>query len=486
MATPYTYDQIIKALKAEGLVVHEYTGSRDRCRCHTGSHAAGGTKVRPWGPFYGTYTHITAGNLGTRTVESYIRDIINGDPNVPCKAHFVVPPDGSVWVNSVGRANHAGTVSSTSVAMQQAASFSFDKTYDPHRGHDADGNTHSYGIEAIAASAMNAAQREACVRINAALARPQGWDGGESVGHGECSDQRSYADPGLDMGAFRRDVRARITGGATPAPAPAPEPVPEPAPVPAPEPTVSKPHEYISGNLAGYDSVGKGMRTAASRAAGVIPDYLLPKRPLWFFFQECSHEMLDAIDYHFKDYYRLGTGGKGRESLYLKGQGIKILGSELQNVSHMLLKDTKEFHLIAWQDAEGFKSVYVNFHNENEGSTYQSLQLWDVIRAGRKFADKYGISHRNIVWAGDTNLKTFRTLIKVSTIRDIRDVAKTKLDLIYKTTNRWLPWNGGGLVAGSPIDANIFHQTAIVDEAEMLFGLISDHWAHRVVHRLTK
>ena len=208
---PLTPDQLLTALRAEGLTVREFPGWRDRCRCHNGSHAKGGPTVRSWGPINGTMVHITAGGLGSRSVESYIRDIIVADgTSTPSKSQFVTAPDGTVWIVSAGRCNHAGTVSSRAVSALANSSLSLDGWQDL-RGHDVDGNRSMYGIENITPKSMSAAQREASVRICAAISRAYGWDGRDAIGHGEASDQRGYADPNLNMGAFRRDVMARLT-----------------------------------------------------------------------------------------------------------------------------------------------------------------------------------------------------------------------------------------------------------------------------------
>lgn len=212
MATPLTYGQMKSILKKEGLKVKSYSGCTSRCRCHSGSHAKGGPKIRAYGGMNGQLNHITAGNLGGRSVDVYIRDIINGSSAVPNKAHLVIDPWGVVHINSLGRANHAGRISSRGFSRVVAGSFSLTKQWDPTRGHDMDGNTHLYGYEVIAAAHMNAAQYEALVRINAAVARWHNWGGRESAGHGELSDQRSYADPGIHMGHFRSAIVRRIGG----------------------------------------------------------------------------------------------------------------------------------------------------------------------------------------------------------------------------------------------------------------------------------
>lgn len=214
MATPIPFDTLVAALKAEGCKVELYPGARDMCRCHNGSHANGGPQVRPFNP-RGVMTHITAGALGGRSVQSYIRDIIVSDPALPLKCQFVTAPDGTVWVVSAGRCNHAGSISAKAAAGLAAGSFPT-SGYADWRGSGTDGNTLVYGIENIAASSMTAAQREASVRINAAICRHYGWKGGECIGHGEASNQRGYADPNLNMGEFRKDVQARLTSPGKP------------------------------------------------------------------------------------------------------------------------------------------------------------------------------------------------------------------------------------------------------------------------------
>lgn len=209
----HTYDEILRALKAEGLRVVEVSGSRGRCRCHNGPHSAGGPLVRSFAPSGDVMVHITAGGLGGRSPLRYIADIINGDAATPFKSQFVTDPEGVVYVNGVGRANHAGNVSSASISASRAQALSTQGYVGTMRGHDADGNTVWYGIENIAAQSMTAAQYDASVRICAAMARLSGRSGRGSIGHGEASDQRSYGDPNLDMGRFRRDVIARVKAG---------------------------------------------------------------------------------------------------------------------------------------------------------------------------------------------------------------------------------------------------------------------------------
>lgn len=418
MATPLTPSALIAVLKAEGIVVREYTGWRDRCRCHTGSHEDGvGWAGRGWGTLNGTVTHITGGDLGGRTVPDYIRDIINGDPDVPCKAQFVIAPNGDCWLNSAGRCNHAGWVGGRVDDHMIAADFSLSDNYDDRfRGDSADGNSFTMGIEQITSSAVTSAQRATSVKINAALARKFGWTGQESVGHGEISSARSFVDPGLDMGQFRRDVMARVEAG----PGTPPEPVPAPAPglrrkptptsdpiVPNPAPTTTPTVTSIivtevSLNRADYET-HHGATSRDARDAGVA-SVCLAKDPLWIHLQECAHSQVDDMDALFPNYTRVPEGGKGRESWYRKGQGITIIAAELDNVDHMLATDTKPFIKIVWEK-QGIRSATANFHNENEGTTIQRAQLLDVMEAIRDFGKAHSSVLKNTMACGDTNRK---------------------------------------------------------------------------------
>ena len=217
MATPLTYTQAYDVLVAEGLTVRKVKGGRGRCRCCPDDvdHRNKGPYVRSWGDVVGQLAHITAGGLGGRSVEEYIARIINGDPQTPCKSQTVIDPNGVVWLNSAGRCNHAGKVGAKVRDRMRAATFSITDDFDNrYTGGSADGNAFAYGDEVIAAAKMNAAQYKSLVKVHAARARFHGWDGRESVGHGEVSNQRGKGDPNLDMGKFRRDVMARVKAGA--------------------------------------------------------------------------------------------------------------------------------------------------------------------------------------------------------------------------------------------------------------------------------
>lgn len=217
MATPLTADQVLTACRAMGLAVREVPGWRERGMWRIDE--------KGWTPKWITIHH-TAGETGSRTVEQYIADIINGDNAVPDKANAVIDRDGTLWLNAAGRANHqlfysdAGRIACETDAMPLTGSTNL-------RGSVQNGNEFSYGVEIIAAGSPNAAQRRTAVLWAAAIAKAHGWTGREAIGHGELSYDRDHSDPALDMGAFRSDVMATVKGG-TPAPPPAPVPPVQP------------------------------------------------------------------------------------------------------------------------------------------------------------------------------------------------------------------------------------------------------------------
>ena len=214
MATVPTPDEILAAFRAAGLAVVEMPGWRDRCRCHTGPHRPGPGVARAWLPWRGITVHHTAGPMlyGDRAL-AYTRNIlIGGNGSVPgplCLAG--IDGDGRIIMVSAGRANHVGSISRAAVNAMAAASFSL-SGYQDLRGRGIDGNAITLGFEILAPGAPSATQRQAVIRASAALCRLAGWTGQEVHGHGEVSDQRDYSDPGLDMGAVRREVMALVSG----------------------------------------------------------------------------------------------------------------------------------------------------------------------------------------------------------------------------------------------------------------------------------
>lgn len=218
MATPLTADQVLTACRAVGLSPREVPRWRDRGMWRI--------PEKGWTPKWITIHH-TAGNLGSRTPEQYIADIINGDKAVPDKANAVIDPDGVLWLNAAGRANHHLLYSELGKQSCERDAMPLDRQASM-QGSLQNGNEYSYGVECIAAGVPNDKQRATAVGWAAAIAKAHGWSGRETVGHGELAADRSNAigpagDPGWDMAAFRRDVMAAVKGGttapATPSPA---------------------------------------------------------------------------------------------------------------------------------------------------------------------------------------------------------------------------------------------------------------------------
>lgn len=219
MATFPTPDQILTAFRAEGLTVYEMPGWRGRCRCCSGPHnPRASSYIRPWRQFHGVTWHMTYGARlsGQAAIDYTQRILIGGNGSVPgplCLAG--VDANGRILMVSAGRANHIGSISQRSLDAMRGASFSTAGNHNL-RGSGVDGNAYTLGFEGLGAGQPNAAQWEAMVKASVALCRLAGWTGQEVHGHGECSDQRSFTDPGCDMGAVRREVMARLRRGTTP------------------------------------------------------------------------------------------------------------------------------------------------------------------------------------------------------------------------------------------------------------------------------
>lgn len=206
MATPLTADQLIKALKAEGLVVHEVADWRNHNRNHKGA----------WGPVNGVVLHHTAGLNGM------VDYCYNGSAALPGPlCHGVIDKKGEVWLVGNGRANHAGGGDPKVLAAVTAEDYG-DKPPATHYGEGdtgaADGNAHFYGFECVnlgdGRDPWPAVQVEAMVKASAAIirahrAKGDNWGlGGKSViGHLEWSDQKS--DP-KGAAVAMPDMRSRV------------------------------------------------------------------------------------------------------------------------------------------------------------------------------------------------------------------------------------------------------------------------------------
>jgi hypothetical protein len=203
MATPLTADQLVAALRAEGVKVVEVSGWRQNNRNHKGA----------WGPVHGSMLHHTV----TPKTMSAVPLCFNGHSTLPGPlCHGVIRRDGTVHLVGNGRANHAGGGDPDVLAAVTAESYN---TRPPapteHDGSAGavDGNRAFYGWECEnqgdGKDPWPKVQIEAMVRVSAALSRLHGWTAKSTIGHLEWSDWKS--DPkGPDNVVAMPGLRTRI------------------------------------------------------------------------------------------------------------------------------------------------------------------------------------------------------------------------------------------------------------------------------------
>ena len=226
MATPLTADQMVKALKGEGLKLQEVSGWRTHNRDHKGA----------WGPVYGVMIHHTVSSKDDASVSL----CFTGHSALPGPlCHAVGRNDGVIALVGHGRANHAGSgdpdvlravINETALpADNEAAS---------------DGNRYFYGLEIVNLGdnkdTYTAEQYRSAVKWAAAICRKHGWDERSVIGHlewqpGKIDPRGPIAGGGsFTMTRFRADVKAQLAIGAPKTPAP-----PAPAAPAAPATTES-------------------------------------------------------------------------------------------------------------------------------------------------------------------------------------------------------------------------------------------------------
>lgn len=208
MAVPLTADQQLAAVKrfAEpaGIKVFEYPGWKTRGIWRS---KRDGFDVR------GCTIHQTAGNLGRRTVEEYIRDIIVSEGTaVPDKSQVVIAPNGDIWMVGAGRMNHCLYYSDAALSAVTNASFSLSGNQNL-RGSKTSFNRYVYGVECIGVGVLPEVQRKSAIVWAAAMSDAHKWTGQETHGHGEVAFDRGFADPGWNMGQFRKDVMSLVRRG---------------------------------------------------------------------------------------------------------------------------------------------------------------------------------------------------------------------------------------------------------------------------------
>jgi hypothetical protein len=136
----------------------------------------------------------------------------DGIPGPLC--NVATDADGDLHLGAVGRANHAGRGSSTTLSRVTAQNYA-GYTSELRPGVDnVDGNAHYYGNEVRydGARPMTAAQYRTALLHAAAICDFHGWSALSVIGHREHS--RRKVDPGRNpMNKFRTDLAAVLRAG---------------------------------------------------------------------------------------------------------------------------------------------------------------------------------------------------------------------------------------------------------------------------------
>ncbi len=202
MADPLTAARLLKALRDEGLTVHEVRDWRRHNRNTKG----------PWGPLNGVMIHHTV----TEGVSASVDLCYDGRSDLPGPlCHGVIDKQGEVHLVGSGRANHAGLgdLDVLRAVVRESA-------LPEDNQANADGNSRFYGFECInlgdGKDPWPAAQLNAIVRAAAAVCRAHGWTERSVIGHKEW--QPGKIDPrGFTMAGLRTRIAARLAaapGGA--------------------------------------------------------------------------------------------------------------------------------------------------------------------------------------------------------------------------------------------------------------------------------
>jgi hypothetical protein len=197
MAPPLSPDTLVRILKAEGLTVREY---RD-WRTHRRPATAGA-----FSPIHGVMNHHTVTGPGADVVALCYR----GHANLPgplCQG--VITKDGTVWLVSAGRANHAGLGDGDVLKAVKYEEYGAVPPTDNQA--NVDGNAHFYGFEhenkGDGKDPWPARQYLAIVKANAAICRHYQWTEKSCIGHLEW--QPGKVDPrGFTMTKLRADIKA--------------------------------------------------------------------------------------------------------------------------------------------------------------------------------------------------------------------------------------------------------------------------------------
>ncbi|MFF4168587.1 peptidoglycan-binding protein [Streptomyces sp. NPDC001744] len=266
MATPLTADQLLAALRAEGVTVVEHREWRTHNRNHVGA----------WGPVNGVMIHHTVSSGSAASVEL----CYNGYAELPGPlCHGVIDKEGVVHLVGNGRANHAGGGDPDVLKAVIAENYG-DRppATDEHQGSAGavDGNARFYGFECVnlgdGADPWPAAQLDAIERASAAICRAHAWGAKSVIGHLEWSDHKS--DPrGFTMPDLRGRIAARLAAAPSKAPATSPAGPSGGAPSGAPRLQPFPGSEFFTGSTSSPVITAMGRRLVAEgcSAYGVGP-----------------------------------------------------------------------------------------------------------------------------------------------------------------------------------------------------------------------
>ncbi|MFI8810536.1 MULTISPECIES: peptidoglycan-binding protein [unclassified Streptomyces] len=217
MATPLTADQLLKALRDEGLTVVQVGNWRTHNRNHKG----------PWGPVNGVMIHHTVTQGTAHTVE-LCRAGHSTLPGPLC--HGVIAKDGRVHLVGHGRTNHAG-LGDDDVLQAVIA----EKPLPSDNEASTDGKRHFYGFECEnlgdGKDPWPAAQLLAIEKVSAAVCRAHAWSQRSVIGHKEW--QPGKVDPrGFEMDSMRARIGKRLDAPKPPLAKPKPPAKPKYEPFP--------------------------------------------------------------------------------------------------------------------------------------------------------------------------------------------------------------------------------------------------------------
>ncbi|MCT4355844.1 peptidoglycan-binding protein [Streptomyces sp. Je 1-79] len=276
MATPLTADQLVAALRAEGVTVVEHRAWRTHNRNHVGA----------WGPLNGVMIHHTVSSGTSGSVE-LCYDGYDALPGPLC--HGVIAKDGTVYLVGNGRANHAGGGDPDVLAAVIAENYGTKPpATDEHQGSAGavDGNARFYGFECVnlgdGADPWPAAQLDAIERASAAICRAHGWSAKSVIGHLEWSDHKS--DPrGFTMPDLRSRIATRLASAPDKTPSKTPSKTPGAKPTTPAKDTAAPRYQPFPGTAFFRNNPSSPIVTAMGRrlVAEGCSAYAVGPSPRW-------------------------------------------------------------------------------------------------------------------------------------------------------------------------------------------------------------